>query len=86
MADHKRLVDPPLNSYENKITVTPRLHLKSLILTSSCGIFSILTCRFVRRSERYILVQTPSGIFRFFGFLSRSDSCHALMVLFLDFP
>ena len=34
MADHKRLVDPPLNSYENKITVTPRLHLKSLILNA----------------------------------------------------
>lgn len=34
MADHKRLVDPPLNSYENKITVIPRLHLKSLILNA----------------------------------------------------
>ena len=33
MADHERLVDP-LNSYENKITVTPRLHLKSLILNA----------------------------------------------------
>ena len=62
------------------------IDFECVILTTSCGIFSILTCRFVRRSERYILVQTPSGIFRFFGFLSRSDSCHALMVLFLDFP
>lgn len=34
MADHRRLVDPPLNSYENKITVIPRLHLKSLILNA----------------------------------------------------
>lgn len=47
---------------------------------------NLFKCRFIRQSERGVLIQTSVGILRLLSVLSSSNTSRSLVVLFLDFP